>query len=410
MNKIQTISELPIKRVGLVYKYNKDIQINGTIFYAFEYLIKLIEEIYNKCDSYVSSDDTYKTSFWKAKKHDLPRLYIVCPSSMRVQLKENYLNLFIKRYPLTKSGGASFRVNSYYNSEAKMKLSKEDYNKYLDTKKLVTKAFDQIKFCSNLEYIKETQQLDTLIYTSFNTYIALKDNHPTKNSFVFQNRAIFQLNTKDIESIKDNTKNITTFLYETEYQKLPGIQKNQKQYNLKLGFKYFYQKELFSDTKYNELNTMICGKPSANRSNEILFDKGLKKSFIKPTKFLEVKGETGYFFSGIKTITYYRNFLKFEENNRIIPEALWYGFKINIFKEEENLNHLNFRNINNPENLPKYDTSVTRFNNIKNGGKGSSYNFKEYNLENESLLDTFNLVNRIDSVDHNIDITTKDPS
>lgn len=392
-------------KVALVYKYNKDIQINGTIFYAFEYLIKLIDEIYQKYQSAYgySKIEASKSNFWKTKKIDLPRLFVICPTSLRVPLRENYLNLFIKRYPITKSGVASFRANNYYNNEAKRILDKEEFNEYFDIKKIITKAFNQIKFCTNLEYIKELKLMEAkeptdvepvIIYTSYNTYLETRGIAKDYKGFVFQNRAMFQIDTVPKDTI--------TFLYETKYQKLKtspteptGLtepsQLNQKEYKLKLGFKYFYNKKLFN-TRYNDLNNMICGKPSANRTfqdshynNSNSANIGNKKTFIKPTKFIESKSEIGYFFSGIKYITYYRNYLKFEENNRIIPEALFYGIPIKIFKEEENLNHLNFKQRSTPQDLPEFDTSLTRYQDITKNG------FREYDLEHESLLDTFNL-------------------
>lgn len=358
--------------ISLVYKYNKDIQINGSIFYAFEYLIKLIDELYNKNKT---------NEFWMSKKNDLPKLYIICPNSLKQTLKDNYFNLFVKRYPVTKAFGASFRVNNYYNNVARMKLNTIENNYYFEIKKLVTRAFKQIKFCSRLEYLKESKNIETLIYTSYNTFIDLKKSNiiePNQTKFLFQNRAAFQLDPENIKLINE-TENLT-LLYETEYQKLP-VSNKQIQYNLKLGFKYFYPKKLFQETKYNSKSNMICGKPSANG---VLLSNGFNTEFIKPTKFLEDRAKDGFFFDGIKNIIYYQNFLNFEENNRIIPEALFYGYKIKFFVEE-NISINNIKNIKNytEKNIPTYDTSVTRFNNIKKNG------FDEYDLDKENLLEFF---------------------
>ena len=314
---------------AIIYKYNKYMQVNGTLFYAFEYLLKTIE---------VNPDSNI-------------RWYIIIPSNQQKDYLEKLRCVFNTKYPLwnikTKNRLELEKVRSHYGFHS------EEYSSFVKLTTLLNKAFDRIKLITSLELLR--LNLNNVLFPSWNSYFGTSLPKNIKSINVFQNRETKTL-TQDFNTSMDSffSNAPITFWYETTYQELPFATGSQIKYNLKICPEYFYPKELFHVLRPNgrgRKGNIIAGKPNINTSYE---------ENQKPSLFNQVR--PGIFLD-VRRIEYFQNFRRFEENSRIIPEARFYGIPVSVNKVQDgpNLNNMGSFTFNN--DIAQYDSSVPRLKN-----------------------------------------------
>ena len=315
---------------AIIYKYNKYIQVNGTLFYAFEYLLKTLE-----------LDPTTDIKW-----------YIIIPTTLKIDYLSKLEALFRTKYPLWKT--KILRDKRYFN-KAKETLSKEEYRELQAKISLLNLAFSKIKVVSSLFLMRK--EFGTVLFPCYNSWLntIVKSN----KTIVFQNRKVKGL-YRNLEF--PNVQRNTTFLYETQPQNPTetNLVNGQltKQYDLKLAFDYMIPKKLFLSEQTTKI---IAGEPIANTAV------ALYNSQLKPSLFWQVNDRNQ--FLNTKKIEYHQNFLRFEENSRIIPEAKFYNIPIKVIKAFTKDSKNNPRDINNlpvqlfsPEDLQD-DSSVPRLKN-----------------------------------------------
>ena len=302
---------------AIIYKYNKYIQVNGTLFYAFEYLLKTLE---------LNPAADIK---W----------YVIIPTTLKIDYLSKLEALFRTKYPLWKT--KMLRDKRYFD-KAKEVLTKEEYRDLQAKISLLNLAFSKIKVVSGLFLMRK--EFGTVLFPCYNSWL----NNPIKanKTIVFQNRKIKGLyRNLEFPNIQPNT----TFLYETQPQNpaehfLVNTQ-SVKQYDLKLAFDYMIPKKLFLSEQTTKI---IAGEPIANTAV------ALYNSNLKPSLFWQVNDRVQ--FLNTKKIEYHQNFLRFEENTRIIPEAKFYNIPIKVIKAFTKDSKNNPRDINNiPVQLFSYD-------------------------------------------------------
>ena len=315
---------------SIIYKYNKYIQVNGTLFYAFEYLLKTLE---------LNPAADIK---W----------YVIIPTTLKIDYLSKLEALFRTKYPLWKT--KMLRDKRYFD-KAKEVLTKEEYRDLQAKISLLNLAFSKIKVVSSLFLMRK--EFGTVLFPCYNSWL----NNPIKanKTIVFQNRKIKGLyRNLEFPNIQPNI----TFLYETHPQNpaetfLVNTQ-SVKQYDLKLAFDYMIPKKLFLSEQTTKI---IAGEPIANTTV------ALYNSNLKPSLFWQVNDRVQ--FLNTKKIEYHQNFLRFEENTRIIPEAKFYNIPIKVIKAFTKDSKNNPRDINNiPVQLFSYndlqeDSSVPRLKN-----------------------------------------------
>ena len=315
---------------AIIYKYNKYIQVNGTLFYAFEYLLKTLE---------LNPAADIK---W----------YVIIPTTLKIDYLSKLEALFRTKYPLWKT--KMLRDKRYFD-KAKEVLTKEEYRDLQAKISLLNLAFSKIKVVSSLFLMRK--EFGTVLFPCYNSWL----NNPIKanKTIVFQNRKIKGLyRNLEFPNIQPNI----TFLYETHPQNpaetfLVNTQ-SVKQYDLKLAFDYMIPKKLFLSEQTTKI---IAGEPIANTTV------ALYNSNLKPSLFWQVNDRNQ--FLNTKKIEYHQNFLRFEENTRIIPEAKFYNIPIKVIKAFTKDSKNNPRDINNiPVQLFSYndlqeDSSVPRLKN-----------------------------------------------
>ena len=318
------------KSNAIIYKYNKYIQVNGTLFYAFEYLLKTLE---------LNPAADIK---W----------YVIIPTTLKIDYLSKLEALFRTKYPLWKT--KMLRDKRYFD-KAKEVLTKEEYRDLQAKISLLNLAFSKIKVVSGLFLMRK--EFGTVLFPCYNSWL----NNPIKanKTIVFQNRKIKGLyRNLEFPNIQPNT----TFLYETQPQNpaehfLVNTQ-SVKRYDLKLAFDYMIPKKLFLSEQTTKI---IAGEPIANTAV------ALYNSNLKPSLFWQVNDRVQ--FLNTKKIEYHQNFLRFEENTRIIPEAKFYNIPIKVIKAFTKDSKNNPRDINNiPVQLFSYndlqeDSSVPRLKN-----------------------------------------------
>ena len=315
---------------AIIYKYNKYIQVNGTLFYAFEYLLKTLE-----------LDPTTDIKW-----------YIIIPTTLKIDYLSKLEALFRTKYPLWKT--KILRDKRYFN-KAKETLSKEEYRELQAKISLLNLAFSKIKVVSSLFLMRK--EFGTVLFPCYNSWLntIVKAN----KTIVFQNRKIKGLyRNLEFPNVNPNT----IFLYETQPQNPTetNLVNGQltKQYDLKLAFDYMIPKKLFLSEQTTKI---IAGEPIANTAV------ALYNSQLKPSLFWQVNDRNQ--FLNTKKIEYHQNFLRFEENTRIIPEAKFYNIPIKVIKAFTKDSKNNPRDINNiPVQLFSYndlqeDSSVPRLKN-----------------------------------------------
>ena len=315
---------------AIIYKYNKYIQVNGTLFYAFEYLLKTLE-----------LDPTTDIKW-----------YIIIPTTLKIDYLSKLEALFRTKYPLWKT--KILRDKRYFN-KAKETLTKEEYRELQAKISLLNLAFSKIKVVSSLFLMRK--EFGTVLFPCYNSWLntIVKAN----KTIVFQNRKIKGLyRNLEFPNVNPNT----IFLYETQPQNPTetNLVNGQltKQYDLKLAFDYMIPKKLFLSEQTTKI---IAGEPIANTAV------ALYNSQLKPSLFWQVNDRNQ--FLNTKKIEYHQNFLRFEENTRIIPEAKFYNIPIKVIKAFTKDSKNNPRDINNiPVQLFSYndlqeDSSVPRLKN-----------------------------------------------
>lgn len=344
----------------IVYKYNKYSQINGSLFYAFEYLLAAVDKI-SEASGNISASD-------------LPTLCIVgLPSSIKVSYSDNLNKLFAGKYPHPDNkkkiiNALDNKINSIlltdsreYNRLIKIK---EDYKKYL---KIIKYAISRIKFPTDIEFRKLLiQDNNNIIFASTNSILNYIDTFQhLKNTQVklIQNRNLRR--SKDLRKKLIPLDNLE-YLYELPQQK-PEHNKNCKEYAPKICFKYYLNKEildLFPKT-YDIIVNHIKQDPNC-----------------KPQFFCHLKN---HFFLNTTRIVYTRNLTRWEENVRIIPEAKFYKIKLRIIEENQPIRFDDKDSLimDTPETI---DSSVTRYNN----------KWEDYNLEQDDYLINFILKEEVD--------------
>ena len=315
---------------AIIYKYNKYIQVNGTLFYAFEYLLKTLE---------LNPAADIK---W----------YVIIPTTLKIDYLSKLEALFRTKYPLWKT--KMLRDKRYFD-KAKEVLTKEEYRDLQAKISLLNLAFSKIKVVSSLFLMRK--EFGTVLFPCYNSWL----NNPIKanKTIVFQNRKIKGLyRNLEFPNIQPNI----TFLYETQPQNpsetfLVNTQ-SVKQYDLKLAFDYMIPKKLFLSEQTTKI---IAGEPIANTTV------ALYNSNLKPSLFWQVNDRVQ--FLNTKKIEYHQNFLRFEENTRIIPEAKFYNIPIKVIKAFTKDSKNNPRDINNIQvqlfsyNDLQEDSSVPRLKN-----------------------------------------------
>lgn len=305
-------------RNGIIYKYNKHIQVNGTLFYAFEYLCQVIEnEIENPF--YNDSSETYPDT----------NLYI----QITKRYQQGYLGkleeLFKTKYPLWNRKVFS---DKKILEKAKETLSEIEFIQLKHKVSIVNKAFARIKLVTGIELMKI--KFNKVVFPSMNSYIDLVETVQFQEAKVIQNRQYktITFSPEFPDTLLKSDK--VTFLYELPNQQIPGA--NNQLYIPKLGFRFMVPKEVFKS--YPKTDKIIGGKPISNQTalnylnyQPSFMDTFNKLFFMKPSKFAQVN--KGIFFLNTKEIDYHRNFLRWDENNRLIPEARYYGIKLNIIND-----------------------------------------------------------------------------
>ena len=305
---------------AIVYKYNKYMQVNGTIFYAFDYLLKVLE----------------------LNPESNIRWYIVIPSNLQKDYLEKLQYVFRTKYPLWhrhKDKTKLEKVKNHYG------YNSEEYQSFVKKISLVNLAFDRIKLITSLELLR--LNISTLLFPCWNSWYGTSLPKDINEIIVFQNREIRTIQ-KEVEGIQFGDIQNTSFWFETQFQQL-NI-KNEHKYNLKINPTQYIEKELFPILDGKPTDKITAGKPNIHTS----FSENQK-----PSLFINVGSKI---FMNTKKIDYYQNFNRFEENSRIIPEARYYNIKINVIKETAgpNINNLPF---DTGIGSSKYDSSVTRLKN-----------------------------------------------
>lgn len=307
---------------AIVYKYNKYIQVNGTLFYAFEYLLKTLES------------NPSANIKW----------YIIVPTSLKIDYLAKLEALFRTKYPLWKT--KIFRDRQYYEN-AKEKLTKIEYSQLLARISLLQLAFSKIKVVSGLSLLRK--DFCTVLFPCYDSWLNTKVN--AEKVIVFQNRKV-QNNSGKLDF--PDTGLPTVFLYETLPQKPDTTLPNYalEQYHLKLAFDYMLPSKLFIG---DQTNKIIAGEPITNIASY--------QELAKPSLFFQINDRKQ--FLNTKQIEYHQNFLRFEENTRIIPEAKYYNIPIKVIKVQTKDQIKDINNISistDYENLPE-DSSVPRLTN-----------------------------------------------
>lgn len=304
---------------AIVYKYNKYIQVSGSLFYAFEYLIKTLE----------------------ANPESNIRFYILIASSQKKDYLYKLRKLFQTKYPLLREYKDRGQLLVY-----KELLTKDEYSTLISKIKILNEAFDRIITCSSIELLK--LKFNKVMFVSYNSWV--NTSYKADTTIVIQNRNINSLDQSEFpkeNSLKDKR---IMFLYELPEQQFPSpFGAIQYQYNLSLATDYFIPKKLFESK--DRTRKVIAGKPIINARFECN---------QKPSLFIGVIDRP---LLNTRELEYHQNFLLYDENSRIIIEARYYKVKIKVIKVETQKLRTGSNFVRNStldlENLPN-DSSVAR--------------------------------------------------
>ena len=326
--------------LAVVYRFNKHYQINGSLFYSFEYFLKLLEEKILK-DKKVKTleelsllnketNQNITKEYLKDIINNLS-MYIIIPTKFKKNYLINLEVLFRTKYILWYK--EYFRDRKLFDI-AKQVLTEEEYNLLLLKNKLLIFAFKQIKLLTQIEFTRKKQ--DKLLFCNFDSFEEIKDSITTKDIYILQNRKVSDtFKEKDLEKYIDQNKDKKfNFYYELQDQKFEFNLPNfiEYQYNLRLDVSYMVPKKLFRVSKYPPTQKIISGNP-LNTSQMLLYSK-----YKKPTVFAQLNKEVQLadpiFFLNTRLIEYHKNTIFFDENNRLIPEGRYYGIPINLINPD----------------------------------------------------------------------------
>lgn len=327
---------------SIVYKFNKYYQINGSLFYTFDYFLKAIEErILTNQNKYQIEDinlSSITKEYLKTLLQDNPlNLYIVIPTKYKKNYLQNLEILFRTKYLLWNK---EFYTDKKLFETAKNILSIEEYQTLLVKIKICNFAFNQIKLVTPIEFLKKKHQ--RLLFPNFDSWDELKDTltEDIKEVLVFQNRKveniynIYKANNKEdiIKAFVKYPNAKIKFFYELPPQKL-GIKLDNFQeikYTLKLNFDYYIPKKLFRVSIHPKSVKIITGTPPPNL---LLYNK-----YRKPTTFAQLHKDSNLrepiIFLNTGLLEYYKNPNIFDENNRLVPEARYFNIPISIINRE----------------------------------------------------------------------------
>lgn len=357
---------------AIVYKYNKYIQVNGTLFYAFDYLLKSLEAL-----------DLLNISDKPNKKELNLNLYIIIPTKLKKGYLQKLQHMFRTRYPLWFK---KFFKDEKLFETLKILYPKDSpsYEEYIDIQhkiRITNEAFSRIKLVTPYEFIKKT--FNNVMIPCYNTWSDLNRdgliNENIKNLIVFQNRKIQDPTLGGNLDFKfaNQNKTPTIFLYELEPQNPEKfLDDNHKceEYKLKIAFDYIPPKNLMS--KFPKSEMIIAGEPIVNTKEYLIGVGKYKKpslfANLPKISYLQLTGiQEPTFFLNTKRLDYNQNFLRFEENTRLIPEARYLNIPIKITQTlDKNIDNLSTYNYLNQkdlkiEDLPE-DSSVSRLQNDLN--------------------------------------------
>ena len=349
---------------SIIYKYNKYIQVSGTLFYAFDYLLGLCEKDFYNPDG--KGFDRKNKTIW----------YIVISS----KFKKNYLlklkHLFRTKYPLWIK---NFGRDKNLFELTKLLLTDEERELLKFQQLILNEAFSRIKLIIPTQLLK--MELNKVLFPNYDSWLELNNFIKAKEFLVFQNRQIKSLDKDELPI--SNISNINTTFYSELSSQVPNqLAPNQKivMYSLKLNLKYNIPKKLFK--VFPKTENISVSKPIVNSTNFYIINQ-------KPSLFVHLpKGNSiaisglpePTFFLNTKRIDYYQNFSRFDENNRILIEARYLNIPIRVIKTEtkelKSISNLS-NSIEDIENLEE-DSSVGR---LKN-------DLQNYNLdENDIIID-----------------------
>ena len=242
---------------------------------------------------------------------------------------------------------------------------------------ILNEAFSRIKLIIPTQLLK--MELNKVLFPNYDSWLELNNFIKAKEFLVFQNRQIKSLDKDELPI--NNISNINTTFYSELSSQVPNqLAPNQKivMYSLKLNLKYNIPKKLFK--VFPKTENIAVSKPIVNSTNSYIMNQ-------KPSLFVHLpKGNSiaisglpePTFFLNTKRIDYYQNFLRFDENNRILIEARYLNIPIRVIKTEtkelKSISNLS-NSIEDIENLEE-DSSVGR---LKN-------DLQNYNLDENDII------------------------
>lgn len=322
---------------AIIYKYNKYIQVNGSLFYAFDYLLKVTEHQM----MYPTENKTL--------------LYIVIPTKFKRNYLLKLLHTLRTRYPIWYK--TFFRDKKIFEI-AKNNLSQDEYRELEFKIKVCIEAYSRIKLVTPLELLKK--KFENVLLVSHSTWIDCYDKINAKNHLIIQNRRNLEIDNLEIPKTKYPTK----VYYELDSQ-LGELARSFEvfKYSPKVALDYIIPKKIYK--VYSKSEYIIAGEPIANTGLGLNHN----NQFRKPSLFIQVPKMMQLEISGLQELSiflntsridYYQNFIRFDENSRIIIEARYLEIPIRIIKDAtKNLKDIDNLQSSYYENLPE-DSSVSR--------------------------------------------------
>ena len=350
------------KEIAVVLGYNEYKQITGSVFYAIEMYLALIEKhrfnLRKKLNGIRQCDCFANGTFVQNEVNDTRiKFYIVnCHKPRRKGYLDAIKKLICEKYPISSGSNKQFmnysnktysyvqwglsprKHNNPNKPDSMMKwlsqnITGTEYKNLIETQFGINALLANIEFVSNdhLEFIKAKK-----IFMNNTSYLNYNSKLDTNNVF-YTNRANKNLTEVQKLSIIINSNIKNTILYEypeqdpfdfiTMDQADQADQANTKgniiQEPLKIGFKYFIPKILI-----DPCNQTLISDPGNN----------LKRTFqhkIDTLHDLRMFGSDDdplYFHSRWDQLLYYEDLNAWDENNRLIPECIWYDKEFKIIK------------------------------------------------------------------------------
>lgn len=322
----------------IAYKYNKYQQINGSLFYAFEYLIKAIETLI--------ADNVFNP----LKLSEYPSLCILgCSSSVKASYLENLNKLFAGKYPHPDNKN---RIDMYLNSYMNT-IKNSDPDLFMEftmikdmfhlQRNLIKKAIDRIKFPTDAEFRRMIESGESIVYASTNTFLSYIDHYPevlpkdskVNSCYVFQNRNLLRakdINTKLAKAYKSDK---VIYLSELPQQDvICDFNFNASiRYELKLALDYHINKKILNLFPNKSKFIVVDHKTLSNQ--DIVYKPTLFCQLDKPRTDSHNSG----FFMNTRKIFYTVDKTRWEENVRLIIEARHYQIPIKYIHNKHNVQY-----------------------------------------------------------------------